>query len=426
MTARAQRPTGRLSLVAAFRGGCPCATCGDEVKSLGQLDAEREEPQAAFWRHRYRLKKPGASWTLTGHSRALVRTGFYIEELKVFLDAGVAWRNQSPSPNLICITHTHIDHCNALPMLLRTEARPAILAPRDHMPALKEMADMTWSVKRPGWDPTRCQPLPLREDATYNCSIDQCGVEVGDRRNTKRWIGALPGDAMSVPQLKGFSLRVVRCFHTIEDVGYVLCEATSSRQGVDEQAEEELRQVQEAIEAAAGAAEKRAAGRRIGEMMRQGRLREVTAVAPRLAFLCDTTVQVFGACAACRAGEPCEFVAEGTFTPGCGDPALLEEQAQLLFQCTTIVVECSFLAIGSMDEAAAEAEARARGHVAWTQLRPVVEAHGAVEFVLVHFSKRYTDRQIRAFFATASSSGGPVPNVLLWLDEGLSRGEGEL
>jgi Cft2 family RNA processing exonuclease len=34
------------------------------------------------------------------------------------LDAGIDVPNFSP-PDVIFVTHTHIDHCNALPMLVR-------------------------------------------------------------------------------------------------------------------------------------------------------------------------------------------------------------------------------------------------------------------------------------------------------------------
>lgn len=398
-----------LKLIAA----CPCLNCSNPSMRAEQMQAEQSKPQAAFWRHRWRIQKPGAAWTLSGHSRALVRTGFVIEELKVFLDAGVGWKNPSPSPSIICITHTHIDHCNALPMLLRTPANPAILAPLSHMPALKEMAGMTWSVKRAGWVPNSSQELSFELDRLPKSdTLASFGIveNVGDK--TRRWVPVMAGDCLIVPQPQVI-ISVIRCFHTIEDVGYVLSESTTRLQGIDAAAELEYQEIMKAIEAG-----DKKVGRRIGEMKRAGRVKEQVLRVPRLAFLCDTTVQVFGPCPACVSGQECPF-AVGHTVP-CMSSAQSENQMELLLQCSTIIVECSFVAIG-MDEATAEAHAIARGHVAWSQLRPIVENHSEIEFILVHFSERYTDEELREFFRTASSSGGCLSNVLLWLDEGLSR-----
>jgi hypothetical protein len=210
----------------------------------------------------------------------------------------------------------------------------------------------------------------------------------------------------------------VRCFHTIEDVGYVLCETKSSLHGIDSAAEEEYQTIMQAIDAG-----DKKTGRKIGEMRKAGRLKELQHEQPRLAFLCDTTVQVFGQCAACKAGEPCTFGGQDLFTCACPPAAEMAAQVQLLFQCSTIVVECSFVA-WDMDEEEAEHQASSRGHIAWSQLRPIVESHPDIEFILVHFSLRYSDEELRRFFSTASSNGTYVPNVLLWLDEGLSRSPG--
>lgn len=410
------------SSAAALVDRCACFGCSDATSLAAQLRAERLEPQAAFWRHEHRLRKPGATWTLTGHSRALVRSGFCVKELNMFFDAGVAWKSENVNPSVIAVTHTHIDHCNALPMLLRTEASPVILAPRNHLPALKEMAAMTWSVKKADWQPT-AEATPVRQGDAWKGPVTGIGdlAQVGNRSVGRRWLGAVPGDELSLdlPKLTpGLSLHVVRCFHTLEDVGFVLCESSKSLVGVDAESEAKYKEVQRQIQAHKDAGRKKEAGllgRSIGEMQKSGQIRQVTATAPRLAYLCDTTVQVFGRCAACQTGEACLF--KGDYTAACMSEEEHELQAKLIFQCNTVIVECSFLAIG-MDEAAAEAEAIKRGHVAWSQLKPYVEAHPETQFILVHFSKRYKDAEISAHFKDMIKIGGPT-NVLLWLDDGL-------
>ena len=64
---------------------------------------------------KYSMKLPDINLTLRGHSRGSEKTGFYIQELKLFLDAGI---QSYYDPNFILITHCHSDHSFALPMLL--------------------------------------------------------------------------------------------------------------------------------------------------------------------------------------------------------------------------------------------------------------------------------------------------------------------
>ena len=52
-------------------------------------------------------------------------------------------------------------------------------------------------------------------------------------------------------------------------------------------------------------------------------------------------------------------------------------------------------------------------------LPPCLLRRCRILFVLVHFSLRYTDSQIREYFQTAGSDGQRPPNVVLWLDSGI-------
>ena len=59
---------------------------------------------------------------LSGHSRAMERTGFHLRGGggHILLDAGIDLPSpHSTPPRLILLTHAHIDHANALPMILR-------------------------------------------------------------------------------------------------------------------------------------------------------------------------------------------------------------------------------------------------------------------------------------------------------------------
>jgi phosphoribosyl 1,2-cyclic phosphodiesterase len=74
-------------------------------------------PQRSYFNQEYSFQN---LWKLSGHSRALERTGFLLTGggIRIVLDAGIDIPDFSP-PDLILLTHSHIDHCNALPMLYR-------------------------------------------------------------------------------------------------------------------------------------------------------------------------------------------------------------------------------------------------------------------------------------------------------------------
>ncbi len=78
----------------------------------------------------------------------------------------------------------------------------------------------------------------------------------------------------------------------------------------------------------------------------------------------------------------------------CGDttPAVFAKSEWIL-SYPVVVTECSFLFEEDEDKAAQSK------HTLWRDLRPVVLAHPATRFVLIHFSMRYDKPTIRAFFA---------------------------
>lgn len=119
-------------------------------------------------------------------------------------------------------------------------------------------------------------------------------------------------------------------------------------------------------------------GREIAAMNKAKQLKKSCVTYPRVAYLCDTTTQVFGKlCPACVDGSgdgsgKCIFASKHTSV--CEqDHVLRLFQRKLLLQCSCIIIECSFLGIG-MSEEQADSEAIKRGHVSWTQLREHVEA----------------------------------------------------
>ena len=82
----------------------------------------------AHWKQKYII--PKTKWTISGFSRSAYRTGFYIKDLDLMLDAGPQCFSK---PANILIGHTHIDHVANLPLTLISDEvanyKPNIYAP---------------------------------------------------------------------------------------------------------------------------------------------------------------------------------------------------------------------------------------------------------------------------------------------------------
>jgi len=71
------------------------------------------EAKMIYWQKKWKI--PNTQYTICGYSRSAFRTGFYIPELDLLLDAGPQNFNK---PTNIFITHTHIDHVACLPFTM--------------------------------------------------------------------------------------------------------------------------------------------------------------------------------------------------------------------------------------------------------------------------------------------------------------------
>ncbi len=116
------------------------------------------------------------------------RTGFWLEGPRIVLDAGVDTPWGSKQPNLILVTHGHIDHMNALPMLVRhrdksdakdNDTVTRILAPYQITHSLREFVQLSFSVKvDDGFEvPQEYAPPDPGMRAKY---ADKCEEEIPD------------------------------------------------------------------------------------------------------------------------------------------------------------------------------------------------------------------------------------------------------
>ena len=83
-----------------------------------------------------KLTKINSSFTLEGSSISAIRTGLRIPQLGIFLDAGIHFKT---IPQLILITHTHIDHIRELPFLLPNKnTNIKVVVPKQSAPFVKK------------------------------------------------------------------------------------------------------------------------------------------------------------------------------------------------------------------------------------------------------------------------------------------------
>ena len=76
-----------------------------------------------------------------------------------------------------------------------------------------------------------------------------------------------------------------------------------------------------------------------------------------------------------------------------------------------IVLECTWLdrptTIDEEDDS----------HCSWESIEPIIRSVpvGSTTWILIHFSRRYSDQQVREFFAARLTG---LPNVVIWLHSG--------
>jgi ribonuclease Z len=82
--------------------------------------------------------------TIRGFSQGGNKTGFYIPQLKLFLDAGI---QSHFDPVNILITHSHSDHSFALPMLITgISTQPTIHVPIEHQQLFEHFVNATYQL----------------------------------------------------------------------------------------------------------------------------------------------------------------------------------------------------------------------------------------------------------------------------------------
>jgi len=207
----------------------------------------------AFWFKKWQI--PGTPWSICGYSRSAFRTGFYIKELDLMLDAGPQCHNY---PAYVLITHTHVDHIASLPFTLirgigggdDPDIPPThIYGPKPAQRFIENYIDTLFTTN---------SMIPQSPRDTIDKYYLYHGMEVGDvfKIDTK-------GAALTV--------EVFRCDHQVPTISYGISETK-------QKLKPEYRGLQ---------------GIDIAALRKAGT--EVTSdvLLKRLAYVCDTTIKAF-------------------------------------------------------------------------------------------------------------------------------------
>jgi ribonuclease Z len=301
---------------------------------------------------------PTVNLHVSGHSRAGEATGFYLRQLKWFLDAGVP--TSQLKPERVFITHSHTDHSMMLPLLVNRTKTMQVYAPKEAVGFIEEYV------------------------AGMN-RMNQQSSDWADRSGGYHYIPVTAGQVIQIDNK--YWVEIIECEHPVTSVGYCFFE---KRKKLKEDLKGKTKQ-------------------ELGQLRKQGIELNEEVKMPAFAFLGDSTKTV------------------------------IEKYGELLATYPVIFIECTFI---FPDHKTAADESM---HIHWSELKPFVLTHPNTTFILIHFSKRYGDDEIRQFFArekaeekekitnepvptdkaaaacssstsTTNQERQPLDNIVLWLN----------
>lgn len=280
---------------------------------------------------------PGTSWTIRGYSRSAFRTGFYIPQLDLMLDAGPQNFNK---PTHVLITHTHMDHIACLPMTMIGDIHGdhifQLYGPAEAQEHVSNYIRSMFHVNAVSFD------VPAQEWFTYKPlkARDTFIIEV---KKTKLDVRSANGGR---GQRAALEVEVFECRHSIPTISYGISVFN-----------DKLKDEYVGL-----------TGPEIVTLKKSGQCVTQVVKQKKLAYVCDTNIDVFAL-----------------------NPTLLSYPV--------IFIECTFICLNARDtEAESLQRAYDTSHIHWQQLKPHVLANPDTLFVLFHFSQRYRDQEITDFF----------------------------
>lgn len=156
-----------------------------------------------------------SNWTIQGASRAGERTGFFIKELKVILDCGLASYRNSVA---VLIGHSHADHTLSLPMLI--SRRQTKVKGQEHLRGTPVFCPEKIMYK-----------IHLLNRAVYELSYDDTNEERANKttleeieiRQGYHLIGVKPEPNVyiDIPGIDNIKMEILQAYHSEQNcVGY--------------------------------------------------------------------------------------------------------------------------------------------------------------------------------------------------------------
>ncbi|KAM7192811.1 Beta-lactamase-like protein [Rhypophila sp. PSN 637] len=311
----------------------------------------------------WKFPKPFSHYVLTGRSRAAWHTSFVVPALNLLLDAGLVVNRQRPKH--IFLTHGHNDHVLLSPAFVKRSDPPDIFCPAEMKTIFDEFIRADRLLNIGGH-------ISVEEADAALGALSESEDEDGNTEETTKpsssesrppgflathvTHGLLPGDIVPLRRTPNITAQAIRCDHSVPTLGYVFRTTTSKlKPEYSSLPGPELKRLRESGT----------------EITRPG-------TTPIFAFLGDTTASTLASAPDWLAG---------------GIPV--------------VITECSFL------RGEHRAQAVKTKHTLWSDLEPVIRRWPKTTFVIMHFSMRYSEDEIRRFFADMKD---PPKNIVVWID----------
>ncbi|KAI9155467.1 tRNase Z TRZ2, chloroplastic [Paramyrothecium foliicola] len=313
----------------------------------------------------WRFPKPHHQYVLTGRSRAAWHTSFVIPQLNLLLDAGLVVNKLRPKH--IFLTHGHSDHSLLTPAFVTRDDPPDIYCPAEVKGVLNDFILAKSILNKGGLlgvDDAQKQGYLKEGEEIVSANDDgkRSAAELAWLK-THATYALKDGDVVDLRKAKSITATAFNCDHTVPCLGYVFS-TTSHR----------LRPEFTSLR-----------GPELKALRESGTELTAPHTTPIFAFLGDTTAATLAA-----------------------GPPWLEQGIPV------VITECSFL------REEHHAQAAKTKHTTWTDLEPVIRRYPRTTFVLTHFSLRYSDREIAAFFKELPD---PPGNIVVWADAEATDGE---
>ena len=283
--------------------------------------------------------------SLVGRSRAGDGTSFVIPELKWMFDCGALVAQQGSAPTHIFLTHTHSDHVTFLTHVCSNDNNhkstkhlqpTAIYLPAPALPFVERYFEAHHAlVEMTDWN-TETEETDTQTNKKKDKTRQACSYKLHP---------TTPNQEFKIRQRGGDEFRIlpIEADHRIPCHGYSIFRRRK-RLHPDYA---------------------HLPGAEIAKLRRQPQPPQDLfhyVQEPVLCYIGDSTHRVF------------------------------ERYPEVLQQHLVIVTECSFLATADVGRA------EETKHTHWTNLKPIVEAHPQILFILIHFSLKHSALQVLDFF----------------------------